>query len=179
MLYLAALLAQRAMYLGDRHARKGVFIDEAWRLSTFTTGRRFIERAGRDSRKHNTRVLSGKSEPVRPAAAGPGEPRVGSAHRSAHRREGAGGRAAVHPGHPAEAYEAVFESLSGPTAIGSRGAREFVFSDVVVSIDGALSGSLGYWRQANAGVQPMVLQRLRPRSGPRPPRRVRPVLAVR
>ena len=38
VLYLAAWLAQRGMYLGDAHARKGIFIDEAWALSTFTTG---------------------------------------------------------------------------------------------------------------------------------------------
>ena len=63
VLYLAAWLAQRAMYLGDRHARKGIFIDEAWALSTFTTGRRYIERAGRDSRKHNTRVLMASQNP--------------------------------------------------------------------------------------------------------------------
>ena len=63
VLYVAAWLAQRGMYLGDIHARKGIFIDEAWALSTFTTGRRFIERAGRDSRKHNTRVLMASQNP--------------------------------------------------------------------------------------------------------------------
>lgn len=64
----------------------GIFIDEAWALSTFTTDRRFIERAGRDSRKHNTRVLMASQNPSAPAAAGPGEPRVGGVHRSAHGR---------------------------------------------------------------------------------------------
>jgi hypothetical protein len=63
VLYVAAWLAQRGMYLGDVHARKGIFIDEAWALSTFSTGRRFIERAGRDSPKHNTRVLMATQTP--------------------------------------------------------------------------------------------------------------------
>ena len=36
VLYMAAWLTQRGMYLGDVHARKGIFIDEAWALSTFT-----------------------------------------------------------------------------------------------------------------------------------------------
>ena len=100
VLYLAAWLAQRAMYMGDRHARKGIFIDEAWALSTFTTGRRFIERAGRDSRKHNTRVLMASQNPsdlLRLDLAN----LVSAAFIGRHGREGAGGRAAVHPRHPA------------------------------------------------------------------------------
>ena len=63
-LYLAAWLTQRGMYFGDVNARKGIFIDEAWALSTFSTGRRFIDRAARDSRKHNTRVLMASQNPA-------------------------------------------------------------------------------------------------------------------
>ena len=64
VLYLAAWLTQRGMYFGDVNARKGIFIDEAWALSTFSTGRRFIDRAARDSRKHNTRVLMASQNPA-------------------------------------------------------------------------------------------------------------------
>lgn len=63
VLYLAAWLTQRSMYFGDVHARKGIFLDEAWALSTFGSGRRFIDRASRDSRKHNTRVLLASQNP--------------------------------------------------------------------------------------------------------------------
>ena len=63
VLYLAAWLTQRAMYSGDVHGRKGIFLDEAWALSTFGSGRRFIDRASRDSRKHNTRVLLASQNP--------------------------------------------------------------------------------------------------------------------
>jgi hypothetical protein len=76
---------QRAMYLGARHARRGIFIDEAWVLSTFSTGRRFIEHAGRDSRNLNPGA-DGQPEPLRSPAIGPGEHRIGSVHRSAHGR---------------------------------------------------------------------------------------------
>jgi len=130
VLYLAAWLAQRAMYLGDRHARKGIFIDEAWALSTFTTGRRFIERAGRDSRKHNTRVLMASQNPSDllrldlanlVSAAFIGRLTDEKAQEDALR---------FIPGiQPGQGYEAIFESLSRPTATGRRGPREFVFSD--------------------------------------------------
>ena len=130
VLYLAAWLAQRAMYMGDRHARKGIFIDEAWALSTFTTGRRFIERAGRDSRKHNTRVLMASQNPSDllrldlanlVSAAFIGRLTDEKAQEDALR---------FIPGiQPGQGYEAIFESLSRPTATGRRGPREFVFSD--------------------------------------------------
>lgn len=130
VLYLAAWLAQRGMYLGDAHARKGIFIDEAWALSTFTTGRRFIERAGRDSRKHNTRVLMASQNPSDllrldlanlVSAAFIGRLTDEQAQTDALR---------FIPGiQPGQGYEAIFESLSRPSATGRRGAREFVFSD--------------------------------------------------
>ena len=130
VLYLAAWLAQRGMYLGDVHARKGIFIDEAWALSTFTTGRRFIERAGRDSRKHNTRVIMASQNPSDllrldlanlVSAAFIGRLTDETAQRDALR---------FIPGiQPGQGYEAIFESLSRPTATGRRGPREFVFSD--------------------------------------------------
>ncbi|MDQ5834024.1 MAG: ATP-binding protein, partial [Actinomycetota bacterium] len=130
VLYLAAWLTQRAMYSGDVHARKGIFLDEAWALSTFGSGRRFIDRASRDSRKHNTRVLLASQNPSDLlkldlanliSAAFIGRLTDEQAQRDALRflpgvREGVG-------------YEAIFGTLSRPSREGKRGAREFVFSD--------------------------------------------------
>jgi len=130
VLYLAAWLTQRSMYFGDVHARKGIFLDEAWALSTFGSGRRFIDRASRDSRKHNTRVLLASQNPSDliklelanlVSAAFIGRLTDEEAQRDALRflpgvREGVG-------------YEAIFGTLSRPSREGKRGAREFVFSD--------------------------------------------------
>ena len=130
VLYLAAWLTQRSMYFGDVHARKGIFLDEAWALSTFGSGRRFIDRASRDSRKHNTRVLLASQNPSDLiklelanliSAAFIGRLTDEGAQRDALRflpgvREGVG-------------YEAIFGTLSRPSREGKRGAREFVFSD--------------------------------------------------
>ena len=130
VLYLAAWLTQRAMYFGDVHARKGIFLDEAWALSTFGSGRRFIDRVSRDSRKHNTRVLLASQNPSDLlkldlanliSAAFIGRLTDEQAQRDALRflpgvREGVG-------------YEAIFGTLSRPSREGKRGAREFVFSD--------------------------------------------------
>lgn len=130
VLYLAAWLTQRGMYFGDVNARKGIFIDEAWALSTFSTGRRFIDRAARDSRKHNTRVLMASQNPADLlkldlanliSAAFIGRLTGEDAQRDALRflpgvRDGMG-------------YEAIFGTLSRPTREGRRGAREFIFSD--------------------------------------------------
>lgn len=130
VLYLAAWLTQRGMYFGDVNARKGIFIDEAWALSTFSTGRRFIDRAARDSRKHNTRVLMASQNPGDLlkldlanliSAAFIGRLTGEDAQRDALRflpgiRDGMG-------------YESIFGTLSRPTREGRRGAREFIFSD--------------------------------------------------
>jgi hypothetical protein len=130
VLYLAAWLTQRGMYFGDVNARKGIFIDEAWALSTFSTGRRFIDRAARDSRKHNTRVLMASQNPADLlrldlanliSAAFIGRLTGEDAQRDALRflpgiRDGMG-------------YESIFGTLSRPTREGRRGAREFIFSD--------------------------------------------------
>jgi hypothetical protein len=130
VLYLAAWLTQRSMYFGDVHARKGIFLDEAWALSTFGSGRRFIDRAARDSRKHNTRVLLASQNPSDLlrldlanliSAAFIGRLTDEEAQRDALRflpgvREGVG-------------YESIFGTLSRPSRAGLRGAREFVFSD--------------------------------------------------
>lgn len=130
VLYLAAWLTQRGMYFGDVNTRKGIFIDEAWALSTFSTGRRFIDRAARDSRKHNTRVLMASQNPADLlkldlanliSAAFIGRLTGEDAQRDALRflpgiRDGMG-------------YESIFGTLSRPTREGRRGAREFIFSD--------------------------------------------------
>ena len=136
VLYLAAWLTQRGMYFGDVHARKGIFIDEAWALSTFSTGRRFIDRASRDSRKHNTRVLLASQNPSDLldlglanliSAAFIGRLTDEDAQRDALR---------FLPGvHEGLGYEAIFGTLSRPSREGRRGAREFVFSDGVGGIE--------------------------------------------
>lgn len=130
VMYLAAWLTQRGMYLGDVHARKGIFIDEAWALSTFSTGRRFIDRAARDSRKHNTRVLMASQNPSDLlkldlanlcSAAFIGRLTGEEAQRDALR---------FVPGiRPGLGYEQIFGTLSRPSREGLRGPREFVFSD--------------------------------------------------
>ncbi|AXG14967.1 ATP-binding protein [Intrasporangium calvum] len=130
VMYLAAWLTQRGMYFGDVNARKGIFIDEAWALSTFSTGRRFIDRAARDSRKHNTRVLMASQNPGDLlkldlanlcSAAFIGRLTGEEAQRDALRflpgiRDGLG-------------YEHIFGTLSRPRREGLRGPREFIFSD--------------------------------------------------
>ena len=136
VLYLAAWLTQRAMYSGDVHARKGIFLDEAWALSTFGSGRRFIDRASRDSRKHNTRVLLASQNPSDLlnldlanliSAAFIGRLTDEQAQRDALR---------FLPGVPeGVGYEAIFGTLSRPSRQGKRGAREFVFSDGTGSIE--------------------------------------------
>jgi hypothetical protein len=136
VLYLAAWLTQRAMYFGDVHGRKGIFLDEAWALSTFGSGRRFIDRASRDSRKHNTRVLLASQNPSDLlkldlanliSAAFVGRLTDEQAQRDALR---------FLPGVPeGVGYEAIFGTLSRPSREGKRGAREFVFSDGTGSIE--------------------------------------------
>ena len=136
VLYLAAWLTQRAMYSGDVHGRKGIFLDEAWALSTFGSGRRFIDRASRDSRKHNTRVLLASQNPSDLlkldlanliSAAFIGRLTDEHAQRDALR---------FLPGVPeGVGYEAIFGTLSRPSREGKRGAREFVFSDGTGSIE--------------------------------------------
>lgn len=130
VLYVAAWLAQRGMYYGDVHARKGIFIDESWALSTFSSGRRFIDRAARDSRKHNTRVLMASQNPSDllkldlanlVSAAFIGRLTDEEAQRDALRF--------ISGMRPGMGYERIFESLSRPTSSGLRGAREFIFSD--------------------------------------------------
>ncbi len=130
IMYLAAWLTQRGMYFGDVNARKGIFIDEAWALATFGTGRRFIDRAARDSRKHNTRVLMASQNPSDllkldlanlVSAAFIGRLTDQDAQRDALKfipgiRDGMG-------------FEGIFGTLSQPTREGRRGSREFVFSD--------------------------------------------------
>jgi hypothetical protein len=147
VLYLAAWLTQRGMYLGDVNARKGIFIDEAWALSTFSTGRRFIDRAARDSRKHNTRVLMASQNPSDLlnldlanliSAAFIGRLTGEDAQRDALRflpgiRDGMG-------------YEAIFGTLSRPTREGRRGAREFVFSDGSGGIERIREPPRVWWR---------------------------------
>jgi hypothetical protein len=139
VLYLAAWLTQRGMYFGDVHSRKGIAIDEAWALSTFSTGRRFIETASRDSRKHNTRVLLASQNPADLLALGLANlvstAFVGRLTDADAQRDALAFLPDVAAG---QGYEAIIGSLSAHAAVQGhtpdstirrRGAREFVFSD--------------------------------------------------
>ncbi len=57
LLNLAAWLTQRQVYQRPKHERKGVFIDEAFFISSVPSGRVLMDRFYRDSRKWNLRVL--------------------------------------------------------------------------------------------------------------------------
>jgi hypothetical protein len=187
VLYLAAWLTQRGMYFGDVHARKGIAIDEAWALSTFSTGRRFIETASRDSRKHNTRVLLASQTPSDlldlglanlVSTAFVGRLSDGDAQRDA---------LAFLPDVAADqGYEAILGSLSGHIQTGDdpaakRGAREFVFSDgtggverirleldslpaVLDALDTTADPELAAGRRARPPVQATPLARVEPGS---------------
>jgi hypothetical protein len=145
VLYLAAWLTQRGMYVGDVHARKGIAIDEAWALSTFSTGRRFIETASRDSRKHNTRVLLASQNPSDLLDLGVANlvstAFIGRLSDAVAQRDALAFLPGVDPG---AGYEDIIGSLSAHRSEGSRarsgepddegagrrrGAREFVVSD--------------------------------------------------
>lgn len=54
---LAAWLTQRAIYLGDKNARKGLFIDEGHLLQAISSGKSLIRKSATDSRKHNARIV--------------------------------------------------------------------------------------------------------------------------
>jgi hypothetical protein len=57
LLHMACWLTRRSMYYGDVHARKCAFIDEAWVMSVFESGKRLIEELSFDSRKHDMRFF--------------------------------------------------------------------------------------------------------------------------
>lgn len=57
LLNLAAWLTQRSIYERSKDERKGVWIDEAFFLSSVPSGRTLMNRFARDSRKWNVRVL--------------------------------------------------------------------------------------------------------------------------
>lgn len=140
VLYLAAWLTQRGMYFGDVHSRKGIAIDEAWALGTFSTGRRFIETSSRDSRKHNTRVLLASQNPSDLLRLGVANlvstAFVGRLSDVDAQRDALAFLPDVAPD---QGYESIIGSLSAHAETagdagdavggGRRGAREFVFSD--------------------------------------------------
>ncbi len=64
MLNLAAWLTQRSVYRSAKHERKGVWIDEAFFLSSVSSGRNLMQRFVRDSRKWNVRVLLSSQVPA-------------------------------------------------------------------------------------------------------------------
>ncbi|MBO0882392.1 MAG: ATP-binding protein, partial [Mycobacterium sp.] len=63
LLNLAAWLTQRLVYDAPKDQRKGVWIDEAFFLSTVPTGRVLMNRFARDSRKWNVRCLLSSQVP--------------------------------------------------------------------------------------------------------------------
>lgn len=130
VLHLAAWLTQRGMYAGDIHARKGIFLDEASVLGTIAAGRQFIDRASRDSRKHNTRVLIASQKPSDLISLGLdgliSAAFIGRLTGDQDQRDAL----KLLPGvHDDAGYAEIFGTLSMPTRKGKRGPREFVFSD--------------------------------------------------
>ncbi|GAA1930716.1 ATP-binding protein [Streptantibioticus ferralitis] len=57
LLYLAGWYAQRSIYARDLHERKGLWLDECHEMQRVSSGRELMRKSGRDSRKHNARVL--------------------------------------------------------------------------------------------------------------------------
>lgn len=63
MLHVAHRLAVRRCYSGDMHARKFVGLDEAHFMKGWNSGRAFLTRLARDSRKWNTAALVASQDP--------------------------------------------------------------------------------------------------------------------
>jgi hypothetical protein len=63
MMHLAGRLAVRRSYSGDMHARKFVGLDEAHMLQGWGSGRAFMDRLARDSRKWNIAALLASQNP--------------------------------------------------------------------------------------------------------------------
>jgi hypothetical protein len=57
LLHLAAWLTQRSVYQRDMNERKLVIVDEVNVLVLVTSGRLFLQKSARDSRKHNVRSI--------------------------------------------------------------------------------------------------------------------------
>jgi len=64
MLHTAVRLAMRRCYDGNASKRKLVGLDEAYILNGWPSGRAFMARLNRDSRKHNTAVLLASQKPL-------------------------------------------------------------------------------------------------------------------
>jgi hypothetical protein len=69
-LRLAASLATRSIYSTEPNARKMLMLDEAWALTLVDSGKAFIERVCRDSRKVNLRVCLASQDAMELVAAG-------------------------------------------------------------------------------------------------------------
>lgn len=131
LLYLAGWYAQRSIYARDLDDRKGLWLDEAHILQQVSSGRELLRKSGRDSRKHNARVLLGTQDGQDIIDAGVenwvdsvfvGRTVGSEAQRAALRL------LKIEPGN---GYEQVLEGLS-PQAHGAdqaRGDREFIMSD--------------------------------------------------
>ncbi|ORT54196.1 ATP-binding protein [Streptomyces sp. CB03238] len=131
LLYLAGWYAQRSIYARDLHDRKGVWMDEAHVMQRVSSGRELLRKSGRDSRKHNGRVVLSTQDAQDILEAGVenwidsvfvGRTVGSAAQRAALRLLG------VEPGN---GYEQVLEGLSAHAhdAQQRRGDREFIFND--------------------------------------------------
>ncbi|MEU8623066.1 ATP-binding protein [Streptomyces sp. NPDC048623] len=131
LLYLAGWYAQRSIYARDLHERKGLWQDEAHVMQQVSSGRELLRKSGRDSRKHNARVLLATQDGQDIIDAGienwvdsvfVGRTVGIEAQRSALRL------LKVEAGN---GYEQVLEGLSAQAhgAEEHRGDREFIFSD--------------------------------------------------
>lgn len=131
LLHLAAWKTQQAIYLGNRHERKMVALDEVHALTRVGSGRQLINTASRDSRKHNSRVIlasqnvadlleAGVSNLIDNVLIGRTEDEAAQAEALRMLRIPLG-----------VGYEAALGSLSAHDrgAAGRSGYREFVFSD--------------------------------------------------
>lgn len=71
-LRLAASLSTRSVYSGPADARKMLALDEAWALTLVDSGKAFLERVCRDSRKYNLRAVLASQDASELRAAGVG-----------------------------------------------------------------------------------------------------------
>lgn len=57
VMHLAAHYTRRVLYAGDRNERKLLVMDEGHAITAVASGKQLVRTSGRDSRKHNTRVI--------------------------------------------------------------------------------------------------------------------------
>jgi hypothetical protein len=127
VLNLTAWLASRAIYAGDKNARKLLSFDETYALAAFPSGRRLIAKATLDSRKWNVCVMVAAQNP---SVLLDLELENTATTIFGGRLEGAKAQADMmnfYPGTPkGVGYEEIFGTLSPGTEDGQPGPRDFV-----------------------------------------------------